>query len=103
MSRRPPKSTRTDTLFPYTTLFRSGAALQQGEAAGERRSLGIRDRPEPGARCALPLSPDGRGRGDDRLFWGTEFVRFNQTAGADAGEDRKVDEGERRQIGRAHV
>src|SRR3546814_21151985 len=25
MLRRPPRSTRTDTLFPYTTLFRSGA------------------------------------------------------------------------------
>src|SRR3546814_14226052 len=25
MVRRPPRSTRTDTLFPYTTLFRSGA------------------------------------------------------------------------------
>src|SRR3546814_15354360 len=24
MTRRPPRSTRTDTLFPYTTLFRSG-------------------------------------------------------------------------------
>src|SRR3546814_18640567 len=28
MFRRPPRSTRTDTLFPYTTLFRSVAALQ---------------------------------------------------------------------------
>src|SRR3546814_18261474 len=27
MIRRPPISTRTDTLFPYTTLFRSGQAL----------------------------------------------------------------------------
>src|SRR3546814_8204182 len=27
MIRRPPKSTRTDTLFPYTTLFRSWLAL----------------------------------------------------------------------------
>src|SRR3546814_16759256 len=27
MIRRPPRSTRTDTLFPYTTLFRSGAGL----------------------------------------------------------------------------
>src|SRR3546814_12235298 len=27
MIRRPPGSTRTDTLFPYTTLFRSDAAL----------------------------------------------------------------------------
>src|SRR3546814_16865525 len=26
MSRRPPRSTRTDTLFPYTTLFRSTAS-----------------------------------------------------------------------------
>src|SRR3546814_11502066 len=26
MTRRPPRSTRTDTLFPYTTLFRSAAS-----------------------------------------------------------------------------
>src|SRR3546814_10659937 len=32
MIRRPPRSTRTDTLFPYTTLFRSlpGAVLRLG-------------------------------------------------------------------------
>src|SRR3546814_12320453 len=28
MIRRPPRSTRTDTLFPYTTLFRSGEAAE---------------------------------------------------------------------------
>src|SRR3546814_4064964 len=28
MIRRPPRSTRTDTLFPYTTLFRSDDVLQ---------------------------------------------------------------------------
>src|SRR3546814_8199675 len=28
MRRRPPRSTRTDTLFPYTTLFRSPAAVE---------------------------------------------------------------------------
>src|SRR3546814_8465976 len=27
MIRRPPRSTRTDTLFPYTTLFRSAATI----------------------------------------------------------------------------
>src|SRR3546814_4365795 len=27
MIRRPPRSTRTDTLFPYTTLFRSGRVI----------------------------------------------------------------------------
>src|SRR3546814_2119511 len=30
MIRRPPRSTRTDTLFPYTTLFRSPAAESAG-------------------------------------------------------------------------
>src|SRR3546814_14018622 len=29
MIRRPPRSTRTDTLFPYTTLFRAGAMIGQ--------------------------------------------------------------------------
>src|SRR3546814_20564322 len=29
MKRRPPRSTRTDTLFPYTTLFRSGEAFDE--------------------------------------------------------------------------
>src|SRR3546814_13917008 len=32
MIRRPPRSTRTDTLFPYTTLFRSQQARDQGMA-----------------------------------------------------------------------
>src|SRR3546814_17451886 len=30
MIRRPPRSTRTDTLFPYTTLFRSSPSTQKG-------------------------------------------------------------------------
>src|SRR3546814_10508077 len=34
MIRRPPRSTRTDTLFPYTTLFRSG---RDHRAAGSGR------------------------------------------------------------------
>src|SRR3546814_3800804 len=37
MIRRPPRSTRTYTLFPYTTLFRSHDGRQhQGEHAGQR-------------------------------------------------------------------
>src|SRR3546814_13644309 len=35
MIRRPPRSTRTDTLFPYTTLFRSPAELCQIGRAGK--------------------------------------------------------------------
>src|SRR3546814_16031592 len=37
MIRRPPRSTRTDTLFPYTTLFRS-ARRRQPHAAGSRNA-----------------------------------------------------------------
>src|SRR3546814_1082185 len=33
MIRRPPRSTRTDTLFPYTTLFRSSVRSSQGVPA----------------------------------------------------------------------
>src|SRR3546814_6122999 len=50
MIRRPPRSTRTDTLFPYTTLFRSdgGAGLvlvhpARGEQAGGPRHLLVAD------------------------------------------------------------
>src|SRR3546814_20430175 len=52
MIRRPPRSTRTDTLFPYTTLFRSP------EAGGNRR---LRDRAgqSPGARFVPDQGPVG--------------------------------------------
>src|SRR3546814_12473448 len=39
MIRRPPRSTRTDTLFPYTTLFRSCAT------GGPRRAAAVAARP----------------------------------------------------------
>src|SRR3546814_4991428 len=40
MIRRQPRSTHTDTLFPYTTLFRSVAALVgQGEAMVEKGAI----------------------------------------------------------------
>src|SRR3546814_10362493 len=44
MIRRPPRSTRTDTLFPYTTLFRSSLRLARS-GAGRRASA---DRPRWG-------------------------------------------------------
>src|SRR3546814_3890548 len=41
MIRRPPRSTRTDTLFPYTTLFRSGVGRgHAGRGGGRRRGRG---------------------------------------------------------------
>src|SRR3546814_18416647 len=39
MIRRPPRSTRTYTLFPYTTLFRSGQ-IEQGIQVSRARQLG---------------------------------------------------------------
>src|SRR3546814_17964508 len=36
MIRRPPRSTRTDTLVPYATLFRSNAAASQGRLEGRQ-------------------------------------------------------------------
>src|SRR3546814_16440082 len=46
MIRRPPRSTRTDTLFPYTTLFRSGhcagaavSVIALGPTAQEREAV----------------------------------------------------------------
>src|SRR3546814_6381509 len=44
MIRRPPRSTRTDTLFPYTTLFRSFNPAEQVDVAATRRQ-GIHDFP----------------------------------------------------------
>src|SRR3546814_1672285 len=47
MIRRPPRSTRTDTLFPYTTLFRSLGLtflLRLGATLGRRLRLGDSDR-----------------------------------------------------------
>src|SRR3546814_10820833 len=73
MIRRPPRSTRTDTLFPYTTLFRS-ATLRRGGSGGNPawdRSGESRDRvhsimsssragrsAEPGAKRRPAVSAD---------------------------------------------
>src|SRR3546814_9372223 len=48
MIRRPPRSTRTDTLFPYTTLFRSErqTTLVIGKRAQRFRKLAARARSE---------------------------------------------------------
>src|SRR3546814_2914887 len=44
MIRRPPRSTRTDTLFPYTTLFRSQAE-KPGPGGGGRSGWSDQGRP----------------------------------------------------------
>src|SRR3546814_17440455 len=42
MMRRPPRSTRTDTLFPYTTLFRSHLASRKSRQTKDTLELGSR-------------------------------------------------------------
>src|SRR3546814_11783444 len=62
MIRRPPRSTRTYTLFPYTTLFRSELRAPAGEQRGEAIAIA------GDADVALTLIPGGAGEreGTDR-------------------------------------
>src|SRR3546814_5136788 len=55
MIRRPPRSTRTDTLFPYTTLFRS-MCLQPARRRGR---------------------PEGRERASHKLPYGAQILHKN--------------------------
>src|SRR3546814_3333680 len=100
MIRRPPRSTRTDTLFPYTTLFRSERILEcrrpvlledevadPGEAITGHRH---RQQPEPllGKECVAKYAKHQQA---------TDEVQ--PTAGGVA----VLGEIERLEIGRAHV
>src|SRR3546814_14606440 len=68
MRRRPARSTRTDTLFPYTTLFRSIGDLDAGTAPGRLDDIGDG---EP--RCDIDAVIGG-GLGRHRLRLGLHDV-----------------------------
>src|SRR3546814_15633828 len=80
MIRRPPRSTRTDTLFPYTTLFRSAASEPKGDADQQNENGNLDKR------------TDHRGKGDRR----------GETESGDGDGDRELEiiacrgEGDRR-------
>src|SRR3546814_19235793 len=60
MIRRPPISTRTDTLFPYTTLFRSDGRHASRSRSSGRGPSGARPRPgEPPAALSEACLPRG--------------------------------------------
>src|SRR3546814_18026037 len=59
--RRPPRSTRTDTLFPYTTLFRAHAAVPRRADTGRVRSA-RRARHRTGFAANRVRQWPGRGR-----------------------------------------
>src|SRR3546814_21109561 len=50
MIRRPPRSTRTDTLFPYTTLFRSAGRVRHREKGRQAPPPRVPPRPQDRAR-----------------------------------------------------
>src|SRR3546814_3441783 len=125
MIRRPPRSTRTDTLFPYTTLFRSDLVdrplMGGGLAADVKVRFGVDRISYPGEILEKRegfLVPEQRavvapghalGEGldvgvepDDDAALQDQRSRFVIDEGATAGRDhpgRPVDQ----QIGRAHV
>src|SRR3546814_16932960 len=95
MFRRPPRSTRTDTLFPYTTLFRS--LIQDCDRGLVSDNLGnierqVADAAEAGARLVLL----------QELHNGPYFCQHESVDEFDRAEPIPGPSSER-QIGRAHV
>src|SRR3546814_7231924 len=118
MIRRPPRSTRTDTLFPYTTLFRSrlftdtrhsnlSGALHGGAIMGfidiaffaAARTLNLIDAP-----TALTVDASvqfiGAGNVEEPLDAVVELLRETGRLVFLRGI---VEQGDRKEIGRAHV
>src|SRR3546814_5138015 len=98
--RRPPGLTRTDTLFPYTTLFRSTAGL--GGGAGDRGGGAPRRDAAAcrfGAQCDLPMlrfgaggsgtarDPDRERRAVPRRAAGRDAARDPRTGGRARSEE----------------
>src|SRR3546814_13618524 len=85
MIRRPPRSTRTDTLFPYTTLFRSPQPAVLDRAGAGRRAARTAAAGRPGLRAgALPR----HGLHDHRGGRAADPVRraIRAVAGVEAGD-----------------
>src|SRR3546814_15476209 len=85
MIRRPPRSTRTDTLFPYTTLFRSAAAGTAQPVPRRTPAASLTDLQRPGdhaggggpGRRAL-LGRDGAGLRQNRAMHRTSPAQLYQ-------------------------
>src|SRR3546814_3613529 len=108
MIRRPPRSTRTDTLFPYTTLFRSPdrrlGAGTGGEIGARRAQFGCRHFTHHSLslqRARAALGPRGPA---PRLGRGAQLSNKMRGPGEIFDEPRsKVSDLLTTSIGRAHV
>src|SRR3546814_11609984 len=98
MIRRPPRSTRTDTLFPYTTLFRSvhrkaGSRLPvAGDADGQQHRI-IAEAGQPIGRLAIAATIFGRELAIEAVGDAGEPGAAHRGIAAERGVE----------IGRAHV
>src|SRR3546814_20162687 len=83
MLRGPPRSTRTDTLFPYTTLFRSVRICHIGPAQREDRRMS-NDNHEPAAEAGgqeytLVMSVNALCEAEDVLGMATDEIDRKST------------------------
>src|SRR3546814_12997698 len=99
MIRRPPRSTRTDTLFPYTTLFRSGGwhafipVLERGderEAGPSWYILLLEGGAPPASQCST-ASRDRRDKARVRRTRGRIFYHaFGNVVGGERQDVRRL-------------
>src|SRR3546814_14783991 len=108
MIRRPPRSTRTDTLFPYTTLFRSTKEeTTVVDGAGKKKEIAGRCA-QIRAQAEETTSDYDREKLQERLAKLAGGVAVLRVGGATEVEvkerkDRVADAMNATQIGRAHV
>src|SRR3546814_18213132 len=104
MIRRPPRSTRTDTLFPYTTLFRSSRPARNGMASDPPGRMQGRD---AAAQVAILHLGESRCRdtAGERLLVGEAADAFDEIAigVAVAGDDRAERRSEAGRVGQECV
>src|SRR3546814_6828387 len=82
MIRRPPRSTRTDTLFPYTTLFRSDRSYHM-----ESQFTHVHDKPPPGAAADWTISQNWDAfTADEHAMWDRLFARQSEMLPGRASE-----------------
>src|SRR3546814_7426182 len=105
MIRRPPRSTRTDTLFPYTTLFRSewGTKRTCPKCGTRFYDLQAED-PVTCISCGTTWAPEPVLKSKQPLPFGEPEKKEKEPASdSDLAEDLEIDEDSDNEIGRAHV